>query len=99
LKLVPYYIMKQRNKFYKNKYLIAIVDTSPYEWIVFLFDNHHQFAEFFDKNLSNAVSILSRLFNKASHRQHIVIENKKYKVEFIEITRKEIEEYGKEEIE
>ncbi len=86
--------MRYQNKFFRNRYLIAICEIDEFEFMVDVFDNAHQFANQYNRPMDSVNSALHRLF--IGEKKSIIVNGKRYKVEFVKITNKEIEEYGKE---
>jgi len=82
--------MRSGNKFFRNKYVIALVDTSEYEWIVDIYDNAIDMAKKLNRPLDSINSSLHRLLNK--EKKSLYVNGKRYKVEFIRLNRKDM--YG-----
>lgn len=84
-------IMRSSNKFFRNKYVIALVEPSEYEWIVDIYDNAVEMAEKLNRPLDSMNSSLHRLLIK--EKKSLYINGKQYKVEFIRLNKGEM--YGK----
>lgn len=85
-----------RNQFYRNRYLIALCDTTPLEWMLAVFDNAHEMAEFLGRDVDFVHSTLHRLFMHKYNRKAINYRGRRYNVEFIPLSDKEIKKYGAE---
>jgi hypothetical protein len=86
-------LMRLSNKFYRNKYVIALVDTSKFEWIVGLYDNAVDMAKKLDRPLDSINSSLHRILNK--EKKSLYVNGRRYKVEFIRMFRKDMYEKTK----
>jgi hypothetical protein len=86
--------MKTKNNFYRNKYIIAMIEPSEFEFIAYVFDNANDMARSLNRPVDSINSSLHRLLN--GDKSGMIINGIRYKIEFIRITKKEREEYGKE---
>jgi len=86
--------MKTKNKFYRSQYMIALVEESEFEFIVYLYDNANDMAISLNRPIDSVNSSLHRLLN--GDMNGIFINGIRYKVEFIRLNKKEIKKYGKE---
>jgi hypothetical protein len=86
--------MKTKNKFYRSQYMIALVEESEFEFIVYLYDNANDMAISLNRPIDSVNSSLHRLIN--GDMSGIFINGIRYKVEFIRLNKKEIKKYGKE---
>ena len=74
--------------------MIALVEESEFEFIVYLYDNANDMAISLNRPIDSVNSSLHRLLN--GDMNGIFINGIRYKVEFIRLNKKEIEKYGKE---
>jgi hypothetical protein len=87
---------KPKNKFYRNKYLIAMCEAFGLEYVHQVFDNIYEFSAYTGMNYASTLSTLTRLYK--GERTHIIHRHQRYEIVFIELTDEEMENYGKKEI-
>ena len=81
---------KRRDKFYRNKYLIALYDDV--DRLVTICDNAYEFKEFLDvPTVRSASSILSKLFLRKI--KSVNFRGERLKVHFISLSKQEQELY------
>lgn len=78
--------MKKTNKkkLYRNKYTIGLYTDDIYELCITVLDNISEFADY--AQVSQSVATLSLYYAFTKQRDHVIINGKRVKVEFIEET-------------
>lgn len=74
--------------------MIALVEPSEFEFILYVYDNANDMATNLNRPVDSINSSLHRLLN--GDKSGMIINGKRFNVEFIRLNKKEIEEYGKE---